>query len=295
MQPLVSVVVPVFNGMPYLIELARSITGQTYSNLEIIFSDGGSTDDSLEFLTTLNDPRIRTIRMPAGTSAAQNWTAATMEAHGAFTKLICQDDVLYPHAITMQVHDLTEHSQAVMAVAQRDIIDANSRIVYRRRGLSGIPASLGATIEGAQLVRACYLQGTNIIGEPLAVLFRTDALQRAMPWDDSDPLMLDLSTYEKVAPSGPVAVRRGSIGAFRVSATSWSTRIASAQGQQTRRWQDRYATAHAPELSHADRTRAVLGRHITTTARRIVYVGLRARGSLTTSTSPPSDRSGADT
>lgn len=286
MQPLVSVVVPVFNGMPHLVDLARSILGQTYANLEIIFTEGGGNDAGLDFLLSLDDPRIRVIRMPAGTTAAQNWTAATMEASGAFTKLICQDDVLYPQAIAQQVTDLTDHPEAVMAIAQRDIIDATGRILYRRRGLTGVPASLGAVIDGQRLLRTCYLQGTNIIGEPLAVLFRTPAIQQSMPWDDSDPLMLDLSTYEKVTPLGKVALRRESIGAFRVSASSWSTRIASAQAEQTRRWQDRYAATHSPPPTRTERMRATLGRHANTTIRRAVYVGLRARGSLNAKSTP---------
>ena len=211
---------------------------------------------------------------------------ATMEAKGALTKLICQDDLLYPQAIAHQVADLTDHRDAVMAIAQRDIIDVNGRILYRRRGLTGGPALLGSVMDGQRLLRACYLQGTNIIGEPLAVLFRTPVIQQCMPWDDSDPLMLDLNTYEKVAPLGEVALRRESIGAFRVSATSWSTRIASAQGEQTRRWQDRYAATHFPAPSRTERIRATLGRHANTSLRRAVYAGLRARGSLNAPSAP---------
>ena len=278
MQPLVSVVVPVFNGLQHLRPLVDSLLAQTYTNLDIVFSEGGGTDASLDFLEALTDPRIRIIKQPLGTTAAGNWTAASQAAQGEFTKLICQDDVLYPWAIERQVAALLSRPRAVMATASRDIIDAHGRTIFRNRGLSGIK---GAVVDGPRAIRECYLHGTNVIGEPLAVLFRTEALKQSLPWQDENPLMLDLSMYEKVAPRGEICVRREPIGAFRVSSSSWSTNLARQQVDQTRQWQLAYATRHAQDLSAADRRRAALGRTTQTSLRRLAYTLLRARGRLT--------------
>ena len=285
MQPPVSVVVPVFNGMPHLVDLVTSLLEQTYPNLEIIFSEGGGTDSSAQFLGKIDDPRVQILTMPPGTSAAENWTAATMAASGEFTKLICQDDLLTTTAIEQQVHDLLQHPSAVMAIAQRDIVDANGEVLYRARGLGGLPKH-SSSIGGSDLIRTCYLQGTNVIGEPLAVLFRTAALQAAMPWKDENPLMLDLSTYQSVAPHGDVALRWESVGAFRVSSSSWSTRIAQQQIEQTRTWQEEYAQNAQPPVSSRERRRAAFGRHKQTTLRRAAYAVLRAKGALRSEPTP---------
>ena len=277
-QPLVSVVVPVFNGLPHLRPLVDSLLAQTYPNLEFVFSEGGSTDRSLEYLTSLTDPRIRIIEQTRRTSAAENWTAASKAATGEFTKLICQDDLLYPYAIEQQVTDLVSQPQAVMAIATRDIVDANGRTLSSNRGLRGIKGTL---IDGASGIRQCYLQGTNVMGEPLAVLFRTEALRAALPWQDENPLMLDLCMYEKVAPEGQVCVQHEPIGAFRVSSSSWSTNLAREQVDQTRKWQEAYAAKHWQSLSSSDRRRAALGRTVQTSLRRLAYTLLRARGRLT--------------
>jgi glycosyltransferase involved in cell wall biosynthesis len=277
MAPLVSIVVPVFNGMPHLTALVDSLFAQDYPNLEIVLSEGDGTDGSWAYLNSLSDPRVRIIRQPPGTSAAANWTAATLAARGAYTKLICQDDLLYSSAIREQVEDLDRHPRAVMAIAARDIIDARGEILYSRRGLAGLR---GSVLKGDEVVRTCYLHGTNVIGEPLAVLFRTPDLVAAMPWDDTNPLMLDLSTYAKVAPAGEVVIRRQSVGAFRVSAASWSTRIASRQLAQTRAWQQEYTRSSPRPLSRADRARAVVGRHVQITLRRAAYTSLRLRGAM---------------
>ena len=277
MQPLVSVVVPVFNGLSYLPALTNSLLTQTYPNLEIVFSEGGSTDSSLAFLRGLEDPRVSVIEQSTGTSAAENWTAASQAATGQFTKLICQDDLLYPAAIEQQVQDLIVHSDAVMAIAARDIVDAHGKRIFRERGLSGLK---GDYLTGQHVMQTCYRQGTNVIGEPLAVLFRTDDLKEALPWEDHNPLMLDLSMYTKVAKRGGVAIRRSAVGAFRVSNASWSTRLARDQLEQTAQWQNEFLAEHHEHLSRVDRTHALVGRHVQTNLRRLAYAVLSTRGRL---------------
>lgn len=275
--PLVSVVVPVFNGMPHLTALVDSILQQTHRDLDIVFSEGGGTDGSLAYLRGLDDPRVRIIEQPAGTPAATNWTRATEAGAGAFIKLVCQDDLLAPDAVARQVEDLLAYPSAVMAIAQRDIVDARGRTLYTRRGCTGLQAGCQP---GAQVIATAFRGGTNVLGEPLAVLFRREALLAAMPWDDSNPLVLDLATYEKVAPLGDVVVRRESVGAFRVSTSSWSTRLAKVQLAQYRTWQDHYARTTQPAPTARELARARRAARVQTTLRRGAYAWLRLKGSF---------------
>lgn len=280
MQPLVSVVVPVFNGMTYLPQLIDSLSKQAYPNLEIVISEGGGTDGSLEYLQSLGMAHLSITSMPPGTSAAENWTAATLAARGSYIKLVCQDDVIYPNALREQTSDLLANPSAVMAVARRDIIDADGKVRYRERGFSGIPRTSDSLMAGAELIRRCYLAGTNIMGEPLDVLFRAEELKAAMPWNDSNPLMLDLSMYQKVAPLGDVVLRWNAVGAFRVSTRSWSTRLAREQRAQTLRWQEEYERTASPAPSPVERFRARVATTYQVGLRRAAYTALKLRGSL---------------
>ncbi len=277
MTALVSVVVPVFNGMPHLRDLTESILAQSYQNLDIVFTEGGSTDDSLDYLATITDPRVRVITMPQGTTAAQNWTAASKAARGELVKLVCQDDLLKPEAIAKQAADLTARPDAVMAIAQRDIIDAQGDVLYAKRGCARLDAGL---VPGSTALMTCYTQGTNVFGEPLAVLFRRDALTSALPWDDTDPFMLDLATYTKIAREGDVFVRKESIGAFRVSTSSWSHRLAKEQVQQYERWQKAFAASLRTPPTVLQRARAKAGLHTQALLRRTAYRWLGLKGSL---------------
>ena len=274
-EPLVSIVVPVFRGMPYLPALMESLSKQTYQNIELIAAVTPTEDGSEDVLSQAGFTVITT---PVGTGAAENWTVATREASGDYIKLMCQDDILYPHAIAQQVADLQANPSAVMAIAKRDIINSEGSTVFARRGLSGLPKS-ATMMTGTDVLQTSYLQGGNIFGEPLAVLFASNALTAAMPWRDDNPLMLDLNTYTKVSQLGDVAIRRNSVGAFRVSAVSWSTQLAKSQLQQTAQWQHEYQEQFSP--TQLQRSRALMGRHLQTSLRRAAYASLKLRGGLT--------------
>ena len=277
MIPLASVVVPVFNGLPHLRELTASILAQSHSQLDIVFTEGGSTDDSPAFLASITDPRVRVLTMPPGTTAAQNWTAASAAATGEFVKLVCQDDLLYPDAMSHQIADLLDHPTANMAVAQRDVLDVNGRMLYRRRGCAGLTSGL---LHGPDVFRAAYLRGTNVLGEPVSVMFRSKALLDALSWDDTNPFVLDLELYSRVAQSGDIVVRKESIGGFRVSSSSWSTRLVSQQVRQFEQWQTEYSASMPEPPSTAERVRAKIGLHAQALLRRGAYRWLALKGSM---------------
>ena len=71
--PLVSVLIPVYNAGRYLVEAVESIVQQSYSNLEIIIINDGSTDGCIATLKNIQDPRIRILHQDnQGKAAALN-------------------------------------------------------------------------------------------------------------------------------------------------------------------------------------------------------------------------------
>lgn len=270
-------VIPVFNGLPHLEQCVESVVNQTHRNTEIILVDGGSTDGSREWIHTHADPRIRAKEMPHGTSAADNWNAASHEASGDFIKLLCQDDILYPNALELQLQDLEDNPEASFAVAQRDIVDAHGKLQYRNRGLRGVSPGL---ITGTDALRNSYLSGTNNFGEPVAILFRHEALDAVLNWSDDRPFLLDLDLYTKALQNQSLVARRQSIGAFRVSNSSWSTKLVSEQTAQLRAWQREVASTLNPPPSTIERLRAEAALRQQTFLRRAAYRVLKLRGSF---------------
>lgn len=93
MRDLVSVIVPVYNVAPYLPRCLKSLTEQTYRNIEIILVDDGSTDASGEIcdLWAGRDDRIRVFHKPnGGLSDARNY--GLERAAGAYVCFVDSDD-----------------------------------------------------------------------------------------------------------------------------------------------------------------------------------------------------------
>lgn len=273
----VSVVIPVLNGLPYIKAALDSVLSQTYPVSEIIISDGGSTDGSIEWLQSLDIPNVQLTEVPSGSTAAENWTHCTASASSDYVKLLCQDDLLHPWAIEEQVEDLNTHPAAPMAIAQRDIVDAKGRTIARARGCQGLPSG---EVSGADAIKRSYESGTNIFGEPVAMMFRREAMHEALPWIDDKPYVLDIMFATNVISGSSLVVRRESIGAFRISSSSWSTQLARLQKRQFQTWQE-YAEELVGPLSPGTRLRGRIALEFQTQLRRAAYVLLRLRGRLT--------------
>lgn len=107
-EPLVSVLLPVYNAGEYLRPSVQSILSQTYSNLEILIIDDGSTDGCMDTITSLEDSRIRIISQKnSGKAVALN--RALEELSGEFYAIQDADDISYPQRIERQVECMLDN------------------------------------------------------------------------------------------------------------------------------------------------------------------------------------------
>ena len=115
-EPLISVIVPVYNVEEYLDQCLESIVGQSYRHLEILVVDDGSTDSSGDMCDRWaeRDERIRVFHQPnGGLSAARNTALNAMT--GEWVTMVDSDDVLHPDA-TAILFDTIQREQADMVI-----------------------------------------------------------------------------------------------------------------------------------------------------------------------------------
>lgn len=272
--PLVSVVIPVFNGLPYLIEAIESVRRQTFPTIETVVVDGGSDAPTLAFLRSIQDSVSRLEFLPRGTPVAVTWSRSCELAQGEFVKLLCQDDVLYPTAIQAQADFLLAHEDADLVFSRRDIIDADGSVVAKGRG--GIPGRR-RILDGREALRYGYLAGANVYGEPEAVLFRRSALISQLPWNSTIPYLIDMEMYARVMMAGKVGYLDETVGAFRISSQSWSTRLSAEQTQQFQHWQE-WVRNFLGDVSVSERRRARINATRVSWMRTAAYAWLRLRG-----------------
>ena len=114
-KPLVSVVVPVYNGSKYIKQCFDQIRSQTYKNLEVIFVNDGSTDDSATVCekVLVEDERFILINKEnGGTATTRN--KGLDNAHGKYIVFLDCDDEFKPEMIELMVEEIEKHNADVV-------------------------------------------------------------------------------------------------------------------------------------------------------------------------------------
>ena len=108
---LVTIILPVFNAQPYLDGAIKSLLSQTMSNFELIILEDGSTDNSLQYLLTLNEPRIRLVYDGMNRGLAYRLNQGIQEAKGKYICRMDADDISLPNRLQLQTEFLEEHPE----------------------------------------------------------------------------------------------------------------------------------------------------------------------------------------
>ena len=121
-----SIIIPVYNAERYLDECIRSALDQTWSDIEVIAVDDGSTDSSPEVLKGYAD-RIRVVSKPnGGTASALN--AGISHMTGDWFKWLSADDLLRPRAIELLADASARYKNRLHIVyGGLDVIDGSGR------------------------------------------------------------------------------------------------------------------------------------------------------------------------
>jgi len=96
-QPLISVIMPVFNGEKYLSLAIESILEQTFTDFEFIIINDGSTDDSEKIILSYQDRRIRYIKNKENLNIGRTLNKGIDLAKGKYIARMDCDDISLPN------------------------------------------------------------------------------------------------------------------------------------------------------------------------------------------------------
>ena len=210
-QPFVSVVIPCYNGAAYVRAAVVSAVQQTYSRLEVIVVDDGSTDDTPRTLEQLREHGVLLLKQAnGGVASARN--AGIAAASGDLIALLDQDDEWYPHKISQQVPLLSSDVAAVGSLMH--YVGSTGKVI----GVSG---------ELADHRRQDIIAGHFMPFAPSSVLFRradivalggfNEQLARWAPVDDADAI-------SRLATLGNVVTVMEPLGRYRLHAEAGSAK-----------------------------------------------------------------------
>lgn len=231
---LVSVCIPTYQGAAYLGQAIDSVLAQTLGDFELLVVDNHSTDGTEALVAGYSDPRIRFFRNDRNLGAEANWNRCLAEARGTYIKLLPHDDLLAPDCLRQQVAALEQDGDGRLALAfcARTVLDGAGRPLmqrgYGRAGDGAVPAAV--------LRRQCLRRGTNLLGEPGAVLFRRSLAQKVGGFDGEIGYVIDLDYWFRLLQHGDAWYCAAPLASFRVTAGSWSAQVGRSQGEAFRRF-----------------------------------------------------------
>ena len=129
LQPKVTVLMPVYNGEPYLREAIDSILNQTFTDFELIILDDCSKDGSVELIKTYTDERIRLVANPINQGLRFILNQGGKLARAEYIARMDCDDISLPQRLAKQVEYLDRHPEIAIVGAQSIYIDTEGKIV----------------------------------------------------------------------------------------------------------------------------------------------------------------------
>jgi glycosyltransferase involved in cell wall biosynthesis len=109
LNPLISVILPVYNAEKFLNESINSILEQTYTHFELIIVNDGSTDASQSIIDHYSDPRIRKINHTQNKGLVASLNEAIVSAKGDMIVRMDADDIAFKDRVQKQVQYLLDH------------------------------------------------------------------------------------------------------------------------------------------------------------------------------------------
>lgn len=128
-KPKISVIMSVYNGMPYLKDAVESILNQTYKNFEFIIVCDASTDNSWKYLKSLKEKRIRLINNKKNLGLAASLNKALELATGDYIARMDADDISLLRRLDIQFDFMTKNPDIDICGAWALLIDEKGTVI----------------------------------------------------------------------------------------------------------------------------------------------------------------------
>jgi glycosyltransferase involved in cell wall biosynthesis len=208
-----SIAIAVRNGDVFLKQTLDCIP----NSCDLIISDNLSTDSTFEIVTKSNAARI--VQPVEVLSMSQNWNFVTSHVTTEYFRLCGHDDLINPESLQAHIYILDNHPEAVAVFSRRDFLFTMGKkeISLRKRKFNN--KIYQSPID---LIRQICVTGTNPIGEPFVITFRTSFFSNGwLSWRGIDPIH-ELDTYLAACSFGKIVECDVSAGQYRVHINSYS-------------------------------------------------------------------------
>lgn len=192
-QPLISVILSVYNGGEYLKLSVQSVLQQTLSAFEFLIIDDCSTDGSLAYLESINDTRIKIFKQEKNQGLFACLNKLVSESNYSLIKLWSQDDIMYNNCLAEVVSFHKKHPGLGFSYTDRDMIDEEG-VIRKIDKIDNTPGIISTDLHA----RIAYYTG-SIAGNIANVCINKNALNKVGLFKDKMKISADFDMWVRLA------------------------------------------------------------------------------------------------
>ena len=190
----ISVIMPFYNTpVPILREAIESILNQTFRDFELVIIDDCSTDESADYLKSINDERVRIIRNTVNLGVTKSLNVGLSEAKGKYIARMDSDDISFPERLQKEYEYMEAHPDTVMCGSRVELFGSRSGFGIK-------------PINDTEIYRATLLFRYPGPMHPTIFLRHEALLTYGVRYNENLKYAQDYDLYAKVTPLGKIYI-----------------------------------------------------------------------------------------
>lgn len=224
---LVSICIPVLNGAKFLHECFESIAHQEYQNIQVLVSDDGSKDGSMDLIREsckkLNFPFPLKTFYNKGLGISKNCNFLAKKSDGNLLKFLFQDDLIEFDFVSKHAARFLDSTSISFSFSDRKILNLSNNSICKQilDGCSNLASkwnNLEALQSGWKLLEDenLLIPPYNKIGEPSNVLVSREKFMQVGGFNEELFQLLDIDLWYKLMACGDISYINESLSIFRL-------------------------------------------------------------------------------
>ena len=189
-KPILTVLMTVRNGEPYLYDAVASVLNQTYRNFRFLILDNASTDNTCQIIRSFNDPRIELVELPEDIGQVVALNQGLQMIDTPFIARLDADDIMAVNRLQKQVTFLDRNTDIAVVGSHFKLIDKNDKFLNDLKWPVGFAENL-----------LYVLSGNNPVGHP-GVMYRRDAILEVGNYDETFSVVADMDLWLRLYLNG---------------------------------------------------------------------------------------------
>ena len=192
-SPKISILMPVFNGIKYIKEAVDSVLNQDFHEWELIISDNGSNDGTIDYIKSLDDDRIRIYTQKYNLGIYDNINFLISHSNASIAHILCADDYFLDGALRSIYDFMLSNSECVLSRCW----SVGDRFRFSPTQKGRLEGELPVRLNRKAAILAYAVFG-NLVGTLSKATFRLEAIKFIGKFDQSYPYAGDFEYWFRV-------------------------------------------------------------------------------------------------